>query len=112
LEKLAATASSSTTAIDLTPANPESGSPLVAELLPSDDNDDAAGDSHDKSKRVVIDPVHDRFFGNSSATTLIRSAMDLKKKYTGNGDSVSTSLPASEKPDAWNTSPVRCHPLF
>jgi hypothetical protein len=58
-------------------------------------------------KNLAIDPVPNRFFGNSSGMTLIRTAVDLKHEYTGQQKTGPYQVLSSGRPEFWTTEPVR-----
>ena len=59
-------------------------------------------------RQSVVEPVQDHFFGTSSLVVLMQSALELKKKVTGNDGGATSTLvsPSGQKIEVTDANPV------
>ncbi|KAF8910428.1 fungal-specific transcription factor domain-containing protein [Gymnopilus junonius] len=60
---------------------------------PAEDDDETNLRLAESLRRMTLDPTEYRFFGKSSGAMLIRTALELKGKYTGDALDLTTQLP-------------------
>ena len=85
------------------------GDPTRDSSSPVDATRDLDQDAAGARRQIAVEPVQDHFFGTSSPAVLIQSALELKKKVTGNDGGATTSTlvsPSGQKMEVTDANPV------